>query len=315
MRAVDSGFRLSSSNAGIPKIYPARIIAPGRRQCRVLLADGSEQAAVLRGKLFHGQDGNAVVVGDQVMVEEEGGTWSVDAVTPRRNEFVRQGLRKDRQVMFANVERVLIIASLASPVTKIATIDRFLVAALRGKIEPVLVLTKTDLDEQSKRERELRDLYEIFHCRVYPVSNETGSGQAALGAEIARGITAMVGNSGVGKSTLMNAVIPGLDLETREVSAWSGKGTHTTTAALLVPFGENAALIDTPGMKSFVPHGIDRNNLLELFPDLRELADDCRFNNCGHSTEPQCAIRDAVESGQIAASRFSSYRRLLEDMG
>lgn len=262
-------------------------------------------------------------MGDDVTAHVEAGAWSVEEIHPRRSEFVRQGLRTERQVLFANADRVLIIASLASPRTKSAAIDRFLVAALRGGIEPILVLTKTDLDLDEIHQRALLDLYESFRLRVYPVSNERGEGHDNLRQEIASGTTALIGNSGVGKTSLMNQLIPGLDLATREVSAWSGKGTHTTTSALLVPFTsplsvkpEDApsSLIDTPGMKSFVPFGIDRANLLELFPDLSERASDCRFTNCGHNTEPDCAVHIAISTGQIAASRLKSYHRLLSEL-
>ena len=127
-------------------------------------------------------------------------------------------------------------------------------------------------------------------------------------------ITGVVGNSGVGKTSLLNRLVPGLDMKVREVSAWSGKGTHTTTASLLVPYG-SGALIDTPGMKSFVPWGITRESLADLFPEIAALAPHCRFRNCRHHSEPDCAVRVAVETGAIAAARLRSYYRLLEQLG
>lgn len=292
----------------------ARIITVAGKRCRIELPDGLRVEAIGRGKLFEADHRNALVVGDQVVAAEEGGTRTVESVTPRRNEFVRQGLRRDRQVLFANVDRVLILASLAKPQTKAAALDRFLVAALHGNIAPVLALTKTDLDEDHVREHELRELYESFHLPVFPVSNKTGDGLEALAAQLAKGVTAAVGNSGVGKSSLLNRLIPGLELEVRDVSSWSGKGTHTTTAALLVPFANHAALIDTPGMKSFVPYGITRENLAELFPELAVLAPACRFRNCRHMTEPDCAVRAAAEAGRLPESRFRSYQRIYEDI-
>ncbi len=292
----------------------ARVITVAGKRCRIERPDGLRGEAIARGKLFEADRRNALVVGDRVTTAEEGGTWTVESVAPRRNQFVRQGLRRERQVLFANVDRVLILASLANPQTKAAAVDRFLVAALQGEISPVLALTKTDLDKDGVRERELRDLYESFHLPVFPVSNKTGDGLEALASQLAKGVTAAVGNSGVGKSSLLNRLKPGLELEVREVSAWSGKGTHTTTAALLVPFADHAALIDTPGMKSFVPYGITRESLATLFPEMTELAPACRFRNCRHMTEPDCAVRTAVEKGRLPESRFRSYQRMYEDI-
>ncbi len=293
---------------------PARVVTVAGKRCRIELPDGTRVEAVARGKLFEADRHNALVVGDQIVVAEDGGMWSIESVTPRQNQFVRQGLRRERQVLFANADRVLILASLTNPQTKAAGLDRFLVAALQGEIPPVLVLTKTDLDESGARERELTALYEGFDVPLFPISNQTGAGMDALASEVQSGVTAVMGNSGVGKSSLLNQLIPDLELEVREVSAWSGKGTHTTTAALLVPISEHAALIDTPGMKSFVPYGITKENLAELFPEMRELAPACRFRNCRHMAEPDCAVRMAVEAGRLPESRWRSYQRIYDEI-
>lgn len=281
------------------------------KRCKAALPDGGTVEAVIRGKLFQA-NGEHVVVGDRVMVEQHHGKWMVEAVDKRTNEFVRQGLRKERQVLFANVERVLILAALAEPRTKTASVDRFLLAALRGGIPAGLVLTKTDLDDRSVREMEIRALYAAFTLPVYPVCNQTGAGVAALAADLLQGVAAFVGNSGVGKTSLLNRLSPGLDLRVREVSSWSGKGTHTTTAALLVPYHDHAALIDTPGMKSFVPHDATAELLPQLFPDIAALAEQCRFRDCRHASEPDCAVNAAAAAGSLSPSRFQSYRRLLE---
>jgi ribosome biogenesis GTPase len=292
----------------------ARIITVAGKRCRIELDGGTRTEAIARGRLFEDDRNNAVVVGDRVTVNESGGVWTVDEVLPRRNEFVRQGLRRERQVLFSNADRVLILASLAEPQTKPAAIDRFLVASLQGEIPSVLVLTKTDQDEGHEREREMRDLYAGFHLPVFPVCNFTGQGIDSLADHIREGVSAVVGNSGVGKSSLLNRLVPGLDLVVREVSAWSGKGTHTTTAALLVQSGAQAQLIDTPGMKSFVPYGITKENLAELFPDIAELAPECRFSDCRHVVEPGCAVLNAVEKERLPGSRWRSYQRMWEEI-
>jgi ribosome biogenesis GTPase len=292
----------------------ARVVTVAGKRCRLELPNGARVEAIARGKLFEGDRRNALVVGDVVDAAEEAETWSVEVVQPRRNAFVRQGLRNERQVLFANVDRVLIMASLASPQTKAAMLDRFLVAALQGDIPPALVLTKTDLDEQHGREREVQSLYDGFHLPVFPVCNSSGEGLDALSEYLKSGVSAVVGNSGVGKSSLLNRLVPDLELTVREVSAWSGKGTHTTTAALLVRYGGHAALIDTPGMKSFVPHGIDKENLAELFPEFAELAPGCRFRDCRHMAEPGCAVAAAVGAERLPESRWQSYKRMFAEI-
>jgi ribosome biogenesis GTPase len=291
-----------------------RVVTVSGKRCRVNLPDGSRVEAVVRGRIFDEDRRNAVVVGDIVSVSEAGGQWTVDSVLPRRNEFIRQGLSGGRQVLFSNVDRVLILAALLNPTTKAASIDRFLVAALQCGIPPVLVLTKSDLDEGRRRQHEIAALYEGFDLPVYAVSNLTGAGIKALESQIAEGISGIVGNSGVGKSALLNRLVPGLDLAVREVSSWSGKGTNTTSAALMIPYGDGAALIDTAGMKSFVPFGLTYANLQGLFPDIAVLSQDCRFTDCRHGAEPGCAVSHAVEQGRLPASRLRSYRRMYEEI-
>lgn len=291
----------------------ARVATIARRTCLLKLTTGEQAEAVLRGKLFD-YDGSGVTVGDWVRAVCENGQWAVEEVIERANSYVRKGLKREKQVMFANADRVLIVASLAKPQTKTAAIDRFLVAALFGDVKPVLILTKSDLDEFGKREREVREIFESFHFPIYSVCNLTGEGIEPLHDVLAKGISAIIGNSGVGKSSLTNALIPELELRVREVSSWSGKGTHTTTAALLVPLGEDAMLIDTPGMKSFVPYGLTRDNLASLFPDVQALAARCRFRNCKHLAEPDCAVLEAIDDKSLAPSRYRSYQRLLSEL-
>jgi ribosome biogenesis GTPase len=294
----------------LPHEANARVITVSGKRCRVDFVDGTRMEALIRGRLL--DTDSAVAVGDFVVVEEQSDCWTVERILPRHNEFVRLGLRNERQVLFANVDRALIFASISEPGTKTAAIDRFLAAAMVGGIEPWLVVTKTDLDLNGNREAALREVYESFQLPMYPVCNKTGAGADELLADLGEGITGLVGNSGVGKSSLLNRLIPGLELKVQEVSTWSGKGKHTTTAALLVPLGENAAVIDTAGMKSFVPYGITRDNLADLFPEIAEYSADCRFRNCRHLSEPDCAVRAAAERGDFSGFRLRSYYRLLE---
>jgi ribosome biogenesis GTPase len=297
----------------MPDSANARVASIARRTCLLQLNTGERVEAVLRGKLFD-YDGGGVTVGDWVRAVCDNEQWSVEEVHERKNSYLRKGLRREKQVMFANADRVLIVASLAKPSTKTAAIDRFLVAALFGGVSPILILTKRDLDLDDKRLLEVKMLYENFDVHVVPVSNVTGEGIDELREVVKEGVSAIIGNSGVGKSSLSNSLIPELALRVSEVSSWSGKGVHTTTAALFVPFGENAALIDTPGMKSFVPYGLNRDNLTSLFPDISVLAKQCRFTNCKHIAEPGCAVIEALEEKTLAHSRYKSYHRLQSEL-
>ncbi len=296
----------------LPSAANARVVTVSGKRCRLEMADGARIDAVARGRLYDNASG--LVVGDHVVTaEHDPGRWTIDTVLPRVNEYVREGLRHERQVLFANVDRVLILASLAQPETKTNAIDRFLVAALAGRIPALLALTKTDLDADAARAAEIRAVYESFDLPVYPLSHVNGEGIDALAEALQDGITGVIGNSGVGKTSLLNRLVPGLEMKVREVSSWSGKGTHTTSASLLVPYA-HGALIDTPGMKSFVPWGITREGLAQLFPEIAALAPRCRFRNCRHQSEPDCAVHIAVESGAVAAARLRSYYRLLEQL-
>jgi ribosome biogenesis GTPase / thiamine phosphate phosphatase len=297
----------------LPPGANARVIIVAGKRCRIERDDGTRLEAIARGKLFEDRNA-ALAVGDWVLAEAHHDRWMVEAVLPRANEYLREGLRSERQVLFVNVDRVLIVASLALPQTKAASVDRFLAAALKNGIPARIVLAKTDLDPGREREQELRALYSPFHLPIYPVSSLTGEGLDPLIAELATGVSALMGNSGVGKSSLLNRLIPGLDLRVREVSSWSGKGTHTTTAALLVNFAEQAALIDTPGMKSFVPYDVTPENLAELFPDIERLSAECYFSNCRHLSEPGCAVRSAIEDGDPAAALLRAYYRMRDGL-
>jgi ribosome biogenesis GTPase len=297
-----------------PQSANARVIMVARKQCRLEFADGRVCEAVARGKLFENPEA-VLVTGDYVHAEEHHGKWIVERVLPRANEYVRQGLRNERQVMFANVDRVLILASLAQPKTKVTSIDRFLVAAMPSSIPQMLILTKSDLDEAEMRTTELKNLYACLGLPVFRVSNKTGEGIEQLRGFIGDGIGAFVGNSGVGKTSLLNTLIPGLERKVQEVSSWSGKGVHTTTSSLLIGLPNSTGkIIDTPGMKSFVPYGITTENVLTFFPDIRRFAHRCKFTDCRHSVEPGCKVLEAAANGKLPEIRLTSYHRLLEGL-
>jgi ribosome biogenesis GTPase len=195
-------------------------------------------------------------------------------------------------------------------------VDRFLVACESFHVPAVVILNKVDVYREKEKVQceEWRAMYESIGYRVLVTSSQTGEGIETL-KEILKGrTTLMSGHSGVGKSTLINALMPELDLKTKEVSGWSGKGMHTTTFAEMfdLPFG--GQIIDTPGMREFGLVDISRQELSHYFPEMRDRLHDCQFNNCLHSDEPGCAVKAAVESGDISLERYLSYGAILESI-
>lgn len=247
--------------------------------------------------------GNSPLTGDLVEISVEKGKGMVERILPRKNAFVRPAV--------ANVDALVVFAANVNPVTEPFLIDR--VAAIAGDQEvPVyLVVNKCDLDPAI-------DLVRIYEHAGFPVirtSAETGEGVEELRTLLAGKLTAFTGNSGVGKSSVLNRLAPGLALETGEVSEKLGRGRHTTRHVELYPLGENTYVADTPGFSSFDTDQMEmilKENLQYSFPDFAPYLGKCRFDDCSHRKEPGCAVRSAVEAGEIEPSRYDSYLRLYE---
>lgn len=247
--------------------------------------------------------GNSPLTGDLVEISVEKGKGMVERILPRKNAFVRPAV--------ANVDALVVFAANVNPVTEPFLIDR--VAAIAGDQEvPVyLVVNKCDLDPAI-------DLVRIYEHAGFPVirtSAETGKGVEELRTLLAGKLTAFTGNSGVGKSSVLNRLAPGLALETGEVSEKLGRGRHTTRHVELYPLGENTYVADTPGFSSFDTDQMEmilKENLQYSFPDFGPYLGKCRFDDCSHRKEPDCAVRSAVEAGEIEPSRYDSYLRLYE---
>lgn len=247
--------------------------------------------------------GNSPLTGDLVEISVEKGKGMVERILPRKNAFVRPAV--------ANVDALVVFAANVNPVTEPFLIDR--VAAIAGDQEvPVyLVVNKCDLDPAI-------DLVRIYEHAGFPVirtSAETGEGVEELRTLLAGKLTAFTGNSGVGKSSVLNRLAPGLALETGEVSEKLGRGRHTTRHVELYPLGENTYVADTPGFSSFDTDQMEmilKENLQYSFPDFGPYLGKCRFDDCSHRKEPDCAVRGAVEAGEIEPSRYDSYLRLYE---
>lgn len=263
---------------------------------------------------------NPVAVGDHVTVGEPApdGTAFITAITPRRNYIIRRAsnLSKESHIIAANLDRALLVATLAHPTTSTNFIDRFLATASAYDVPAILVLNKVDLLTDDE-DRELLDavayLYRSIGYEVAVVSAKTGEGLDKLSELLRDKITLVSGNSGVGKSTLINELIPGLDLRTAEISAVHDQGMHTTTFSELFRLPGGGAIIDTPGVRGFGTIDFDKYEVAHYFPDLFAESKHCRFGNCTHTHEPGCAVLEAIEEGRIAQSRYASYLSILDD--
>ena len=249
------------------------------------------------------KEGTSPLTGDLVEITVEKGKGMVEKILPRKNHFIRPAV--------ANVDALVVFAANVNPVTEPFLIDR--VAAIAGDQEvPVyLCVNKCDLDPAA-------DLVRIYEHAGFPVictSAETGEGVEALRALLEGKLTAFTGNSGVGKSSILNRLAPGLQLETGEVSERLGRGRHTTRHVELYRLGENTYVADTPGFSSFDTDQMElilKENLQYAFPDFGAFLGKCRFDDCSHRKEPDCAVRAAVEAGDIEASRYESYLKLYD---
>lgn len=260
---------------------------------------------------------NPVVVGDEVCcTSDEGGEWSITDIAPRRNYIIRRAsnLSKESHIIAANIDRALLLATLSEPSTPPEFIDRFLVTCQAYGIPVTILLAKADtLHREPERAAEFLDTYRKAGYEVVEVSSFDGTGIGRV-KELMRGCTTLLsGNSGVGKSTLVGTVSPGLDIRTGAVSESHGKGRHTTTFSTMYPLEGGGYVIDTPGIKGFGLIDIDNHELWHYFPEMISRSSECRFYNCTHTHEPGCAVMRAVECGDIALSRYESYLKMLDD--
>lgn len=285
--------------------------------------DGESLSARIKGKFKI--DGitstNPIAVGDWVEInheEDNADSLVIHHIYPRENYITRQSPHNKHQhhIVAANIDQSVLLATLRSPKTSMGFIDRFLVASEAYHVPPIIVFNKSDL----YRERELnlfqrmKNIYEKIGYPVVLMSLTEGTGIDEVRALLKNKTTLLSGHSGVGKSSFINSIFPEMDLRTQEVSGWSGKGLHTTTFAEMhdLPFG--GKIIDTPGIREFALVDIEIHEVSHYFPEMRLLLNDCKFNNCLHIEEPDCAIKAGVEDGQISPDRYISYINILESM-
>ena len=257
---------------------------------------------------------NPVAVGDGVTVNSEG--WIVD-IDDRRNYIIRKSINLSKQshIIAANVDQALLVVTVNYPQTSTTFIDRFLASAEAYRVPVILVFNKSDLlsDDEARYQQMLITLYETigYECRV--ISAETGEGVDVLKALLPDKITLLSGNSGVGKSTLINRLVPDANLRTAEISDAHNAGQHTTTFSEMIPLEGGGWLIDTPGIKGFGTFDMEPDELTSYFKEIFHFSKDCRFSNCTHTHEPGCAVLKALEDHYIAQSRYQSYLSMLED--
>lgn len=259
-----------------------------------------------------------VAVGDYVdIIMNAEGTALISAIDDRKNYIIRKAsnLSKQSQIIAANLDQALLIITIKQPETSTTFIDRFLAGAEAYRVPVVLVFNKTDLlnDDERRYQQQMVTLYETIGYPCIEISAETGMGISQLQTLLKQKVTLVSGNSGVGKSTLINAIIPHADQRTAEISNAHGTGMHTTTFSEMIELAEGGYLIDTPGIKGFGTFDIEPEELTSYFKEIFEFSKDCKFNNCTHTHEPGCAVIHAVENHYISVSRYQSYLNMLED--
>lgn len=288
-------------------------------------ADGQFYQARIKGKMKIDRQissTNPVAVGDRVVMEIEPGEQlqgMITTVEKRENYIVRVSPHNKHQkhIVAANLDLALLIATVREPQTSFGFIDRFLVTAEAYHIPAVLVINKADLLQQEEDKPLLDHWQQIYTNAGYPVLIVSAQQPESLQPlkEILRGKTTLFsGHSGVGKSTLINHLIPDLDLRTEIVSEYSGKGQHTTTFAEMFDLPDGGQIIDTPGVKEFGLIDMQQNELAEYYPEMRRLLPECRFANCKHINEPGCAVKAGLETGAVAEERYHTYLSIWESV-
>ena len=296
--------------------HVGRVVRVDAKVCHVEL-DGAVVHAAPRGHLFESLGGfkNPIAVGDQVRLSPSGDPLAIEEVLERRNYLGRVASSHDprEQVLVANVDQLFIVSSMNKPGFSSNRTDRILAACTWHEIPVVLILNKIDLSE-SHEVLALRETYEAVPVDVLETCATDGRGVESLAARMKDKVSVFYGPSGAGKSTLINRVQPGLNLKEGRVSKYWKQGKHTTTFSQLIPLEMGGWVVDTPGIRVFRLHGLKRNVLRDLYPDFERFQEECKYPGCTHDHEPDCGVFDAVDRGELAASRYGSYLEMLDEI-
>jgi ribosome biogenesis GTPase len=299
------------------------VVATRGRSFEVHAENGDRLLCEVRKKVKFEADTTPVVVGDDVLFSrshaggQAGGAESgaVEKVLERRTTFERPmvGVKEQKQVLVANLDRLAAVVSVKSPPLKTGLIDRFLVSAHVGGMEPLVIINKIDLGA-CDHFQEIVDVYQSVTPGVFVVSALCGTGLDELRVALNNHRTLLAGHSGVGKSTLLNALIPGLDLKTKEISSYSGRGKHATANIELFELPTGGFVVDSPGLKVMGLWQMEKNELPHYYPEFSEFEHSCRFQPCSHLHEPDCAVKAAVEDGKISRFRYENYVAISESL-
>jgi ribosome biogenesis GTPase len=280
--------------------------------------DGEYLDAPMRGRLKKNEeDSLKLTVGDRVVLEpgSHGETWVVGTILPRKSQLARRmpGGGHGERIVAANVDQVVVVFAAAKPDPHVRMLDRFLVIAEGNSLDARIVINKIDLVDEG----ETRARFADYGTAGYPMhftSVKAGIGLEELHDALAGRMSVLSGPSGVGKSSLLNGMYPGLNLRVGEISESVNKGRHTTVGGKLHPLPDAGYVVDTPGLREVGMWGMPSEHLDACFPELRARLEECRFGDCTHVTEPECAVREAVEAGEISRARYESYVKLREEL-
>lgn len=282
--------------------------------------DGRDIESKIKGnfRLKDIKSTNPIAVGDRVQIDMNSeGTAFISSIEERKNYIIRRAsnLSKQAHIIAANLDQAMLIVTVNYPITTTIFMDRFLATAMAYRIPVKLVFNKTDRYNMEDR-KAMEGLIELYTSIGYPCSTlcaRSGEGLEVLRGDLRGKVTLLSGHSGVGKSTIINQLVPGVNLRTGEISEYHNKGTHTTTFSEMIPLPDGGYLIDTPGIKGFGTIEMAGSEISHYFPELFKYSAECRFNNCTHRHEPGCAVLRAVEEGLISLSRYKSYLSIMDD--
>ena len=281
----------------------------------VVSTEAGLRDASLRGRIKQEDErGDRVVIGDRVEFHVADDAVTIEAVLPRRTWLVRRTLGgRRRKIVAANLDRLLVLVSAKDPPPSLPVVDRMLVMGESGGLECLVVLTKVDLVRASEAQA-FKAIYAEVGYPVIMTSTLSGQGLEAVRGVLSTGSSALVGPSGVGKSSLVNALEPGLGLHTQDVGRRSRSGRHTTVSARLLPLSSGGQVADTPGFSDVGLGDVEPETLAACFPEMRAHLDACKFRDCTHLHEPGCAVLDALEEGHIKPPRYESYKAIFEEL-